>query len=71
MSNTAPGVRQEDIKAKPVDKAADRAGQAGSSKPGLGRVLKTGMISNKQESKEIRGVRDDIEQEDEEESYYR
>ena len=65
MTNTAPGVAQQEgprgfQKAKEV-------GPGGSSLP---RVLKTGMIDKKPMT-EIKGVRDDIEGEDEEESYYR
>jgi len=65
VTNTAPGVPQEQI-IKGFQKAKE-VGPGGSSLP---RVLKTGMIA-KNPVTELKGVRDDIEEEDEEESYYR
>ena len=65
MTNTAPGVAQEQ-----QPRGFQKAKEVGVSGSSLPRVLKTGMIAKKP-AVELKGVRDDIEEEDEEESYYR
>ena len=55
------------------DLAGNKGGQKTMAGPGgsnMSKVLKTGMIEKKPMT-EMKGVRDDIEEEDEEESYYR
>ena len=52
----------------PTTKSAPTPSSGGSGNP---RVLKTGMIMKKKPVMETKGVRDDIEEEDSEESYYR
>ena len=64
MANTGPSV--------PSLKTPGPAAAVSSSSSGNPRVLKTGMIFKKQTGAEMtKGVRDDIEEEDSEESYYR
>ena len=64
VANTGPSV--------PSLKTPGPAATVSSSSSGNPRVLKTGMIFKKQTGAEMmKGVRDDIEEEDSEESYYR
>ena len=65
VANTGPPVSSS------VKTATTPASSTTSSSFGNPRILKTGMIMKKQTVTEMKGVRDDIEEEDSEESYYR
>lgn len=64
VANTGPPVSS-------VKTATTSSSSITSSSSGNPRILKTGMIMKKQTVTEMKGVRDDIEEEDSEESYYR
>ena len=67
VANTGPPVK--DAKQPPLSTTS--ATSSGSSTSGNPRILKTGMIMKTKPVTDMKGVRDDIEEEDSEESYYR